>query len=184
MPPAAEIKASGLTPDQLKKAHLHARPRLQPLQPHRLPRRQGHLRDAAHDRRHARDDVQARTRRRTSAGRRACWACGRCWKMVCRKHLRALPPWRKCSAPATTNRRCDGVTSRPSAAEFRVIRALRRTGQRVQSVRRGKLPSSMPRSQRDDGATSASVHDERANFSRRDSSALRRQRHESDDSAW
>ena len=41
--------------------HVHARPRLHPLQPHRLPRPQGHLRDAAHDRRHARDDVQART---------------------------------------------------------------------------------------------------------------------------
>ena len=43
----AEIKAAGLTPEQAARRHLHARPGLQPLQPHRLPRPQGHLRDAA-----------------------------------------------------------------------------------------------------------------------------------------
>ena len=44
-PPAAEIKAAGLTPEQVAEGHLHAGPGLHPLPPHRLSRPHGHLRD-------------------------------------------------------------------------------------------------------------------------------------------
>ena len=61
MPPSAEIKAAGLTPEQIKARHFHARPRLRSLQPYGLSGQERHLRDAAYDGGHARDDVQART---------------------------------------------------------------------------------------------------------------------------
>ena len=117
-PSAQEIKAGRHHAGAAQDGHLHARPGLRPLQPHRLSRTQGHLRDDAHDQRHPRDDLQARSRRRTSAARPTRRACVPCWKMVLPKHLGESRRWRKCSAPAImTTCEVDETASRPESVD-------------------------------------------------------------------